>query len=1158
MKLMFLVSAILLSAFNVFADAPAPRDQVSLNGNWPVGGTVPRYDSQNVQIDVKTFERDVTVPSDWTNKRYFLEFNAVNYSCDVYVNDNKVGSHIGAWIPFKFDITSRVNAGQKFRLKVVVRGKLQAPNTVGGKARYWIGHNDFDKKRSGIVDDVFLRAYGKAYIEDVFVKTFTRSKEIEVKYTVVNKTGGSWTGKAVSDIVRESSGKKEQGIGTGTFTLKNGEKKTFKVRKSWTNAAYWWPDRPEMYLLMSRLENGSGTIDRQTERFGFKEFWIVGTQFRLNGIRVNLRGDWCAYSQYWGAIRDRQTLRNHLVQMKKTNANIMRWHKHMPPQFVLDACDEMGIMVLSESPVYGRPYLRNDIQEEFINNCVKLIPAWVKSTRNHASVVMWSASNEATYNHLSKFPPHLLEKLGKKIYEIDDNYRPVNYDGDVNVPGVIYNKHYVEGYERNPVGNSYTAWGNHIHNSKPTYYGEILAVRPGKNDNGWWIGVWPRGLRYQNVAGIAPRVYYGGSRINDAQEKLQALAYNPIALFDKAYDGLGIGPHKDGNFPSVKEGANISRNLVLYNDDYRDSKVNVKVEVKVDGSLYAGGTGDYDLSLGAHKDIQASFQVPKRNGKIMQVTYITTKAGKERFRETLKFRISDDGKSGGSNGTVTLSGQASTNNPPQLNFKTPGNNAQFIAGQTINVDVAASDSDGSIAQVDLYVNNKFLRTEFSAPYTWGANSSDGALRNVSAGTYNIKAVAKDNKGKTSEKSISVTVVSPNQAPNVNFATPGNNSSFNEGKNLYIKVNASDADGSINNVKLYLNNNFIRQENFDPYEWGNNDNQLKNLKSGSYTLKAVATDNKGKTTTKSISFSVKKNMTLPSGWSSKQFGNSNFTAQFENGVYTLEAAGRDIWDKSDEFGFSYKPWNGDCSLVVRVNSLTNTNEWAKAGLMIRETLDANSAHAMVVVTPERGVSLQRRFNPGQISHSTTYPGVKAAEWLRLVRSGNVIRAYFSNDADTWHPLGTTTVTMHTNVYVGLAVTSHNPGTITVAKFSNYSVKDPLDELIVDRFMLVNADNGQDIRELKHGDTVDLTKISSRISILVDPNQKPGSIQYLLNGSHKKYESSAPYCINSDGGGTNYFAWNPPSGQTSISVIPWSKSGGSGVRGEELKIKLNFIK
>ena len=87
------------------------------------------------------------------------------------------------------------------------------------------------------------------------------------------------------------------------------------------------------------------------------------------------------------------------------------------------------------------------------------------------------------------------------------------------------------------------------------------------------------------------------------------------------------------------------------------------------------------------------------------------------------------------------------------------------------------------------------------------------------------------------------VATPNTKPNVNFAEPSNNTTVKAGSNIAVTVNASDNDG-IANVKLYLNNKLVRQENVSPYNWGANDNVLKNLKAGTYTLKAVATDKKG--------------------------------------------------------------------------------------------------------------------------------------------------------------------------------------------------------------------------------------------------------------------------------------------------------------------------
>jgi len=78
-----------------------------------------------------------------------------------------------------------------------------------------------------------------------------------------------------------------------------------------------------------------------------------------------------------------------------------------------------------------------------------------------------------------------------------------------------------------------------------------------------------------------------------------------------------------------------------------------------------------------------------------------------------------------------------------------------------------------------------------------------------------------------------------------------------------------------------------------------------------------------------------------------------------GTYTMTDRGVDIWDPLDQFHFAYKILSGPGSIVARVDSLTNTNTWAKAGVMIRETLDCGSKHALVCVTPGNGVAFLSR-------------------------------------------------------------------------------------------------------------------------------------------------------------------------------------------------------
>ncbi len=156
-----------------------------------------------------------------------------------------------------------------------------------------------------------------------------------------------------------------------------------------------------------------------------------------------------------------------------------------------------------------------------------------------------------------------------------------------------------------------------------------------------------------------------------------------------------------------------------------------------------------------------------------------------------------------------------------------------------------------------------------------------------------------------------------------------------------------------------------------------------------------------------------------------------------GTYTMTAEGTDIWGNSDEFHFAWKELSGAGSIVAKVESVENTHEWAKAGVMIRDTLDADSRHAMMVVTPAQGVSFQRRTTAGDSSSSDTEAGITAPQWVKLERTvGGLVRAYYSADGSTWTQLSTPqTVTMNMPMYVGLALTSHNPGVACEAKFSN---------------------------------------------------------------------------------------------------------------------------
>jgi len=155
--------------------------------------------------------------------------------------------------------------------------------------------------------------------------------------------------------------------------------------------------------------------------------------------------------------------------------------------------------------------------------------------------------------------------------------------------------------------------------------------------------------------------------------------------------------------------------------------------------------------------------------------------------------------------------------------------------------------------------------------------------------------------------------------------------------------------------------------------------------------------------------------------------------------TITAGGADIWGTSDEFHFAYKQFSGVGSIAAKVVSLSNTDPWAKAGVMMRETLDAGAKHIAMVVTPGSGVSLQLRATTGSDSEeAATIAGVEAPQWVRLTRSGNTFTGEYSANGTTWQTVGSMTMPILTNLYAGLAVTSHNTNATCTAEFSDINI------------------------------------------------------------------------------------------------------------------------
>ena len=154
----------------------------------------------------------------------------------------------------------------------------------------------------------------------------------------------------------------------------------------------------------------------------------------------------------------------------------------------------------------------------------------------------------------------------------------------------------------------------------------------------------------------------------------------------------------------------------------------------------------------------------------------------------------------------------------------------------------------------------------------------------------------------------------------------------------------------------------------------------------------------------------------------------------NGVDVV-AAGSDIGGMADQFDFNYQFRSGDFDVICCVAGLTPSDLWSKAGLMARETLDPASRFAATLATPGLNGCYFAWRDPAFSTVATTgsFPANFPYTWLRLKRAGNLFTGWASYDGRTWTTLGSASISMPSQIYFGLVVSSHIPSQTTAAQF-----------------------------------------------------------------------------------------------------------------------------
>lgn len=156
----------------------------------------------------------------------------------------------------------------------------------------------------------------------------------------------------------------------------------------------------------------------------------------------------------------------------------------------------------------------------------------------------------------------------------------------------------------------------------------------------------------------------------------------------------------------------------------------------------------------------------------------------------------------------------------------------------------------------------------------------------------------------------------------------------------------------------------------------------------------------------------------------------------NGVWQIEGGGSNIWGTSDAFHFAWQDLPADGSIGAQVLSQTDTDQNAKAGVMLRASTAPDSAYYAVFLTPSHGLAVQYRTATGAAALNAGGASLTVPYFVKAVRSGTTFTAMTSSDGQTWTKVSGSSETipgLSGDLLAGLAVTSHNTGTVSTATF-----------------------------------------------------------------------------------------------------------------------------
>jgi beta-galactosidase len=356
------------------------------------------FDDRDYQF-ISLYRRHFRLPADLRDRRIFVDFDGVMTAATVHLNGVRVGEHRGGYTPFSIELTPhlRWNADNVLAVEVDSTERPDIP-PFGNRVDYLTF--------GGIYREVQLRAVPATFVEHVFarpVNVLQDGRRLDVRCVLAGAPDRLLVelldGERVlaHQAVSPQSTAPDLDVSVGNLGPID----------------LWSPERPKLYTVRTSLFQRDRCVDRYDVRIGFRDARFTPDGFFLNGQRLTLRGlnRHQTFPYVGQAMPARVQRRDAWVLRKELKLNIVRTSHYPQSPHFLDACDELGLLVLEETP--GWQHIGDAAWQDL---CVRDVEAMVRRDRHHPSVVLWGVRiNESRDDH------DLYVRTNQAAHALDDS-----------------------------------------------------------------------------------------------------------------------------------------------------------------------------------------------------------------------------------------------------------------------------------------------------------------------------------------------------------------------------------------------------------------------------------------------------------------------------------------------------------------------------------------------------------------------------------------------------------------------------------------------------------------------------------------------------------------------------------------------------------------